>query len=183
MTELRIEARLLRILSGHYFASATLRGCQLVPLEQRSNVVDRQKYEFYLTGYACLTPYTILTYWTNMGIFAEKDEPEFWIIQTVPGAVESEVGYDQRWHFGIKGPLDVLAYAKNDAVTQLYNWWNGWAPKNGGQNEFIARWLGAHTGRLPIGEEPPAYLHRIVDSSVKNPPFLSMEAWKFDLPQ
>jgi hypothetical protein len=181
---LTIEARIMRSLSGHYYGSAILRGCLLHPVDQKSNVVDRQRYDFYLTGRAAVAPFTILTYWTATGVFAEVEYPDLWILQVVPDAAEVEVGFHERWHFGIKGPLVVLAHADGeDPVTQLGNWWKYWAPKNGGQNEIIARWLGEQLGRRPPGENPPACPYLILDSELRNPPFFPDEAWNFDLPK
>lgn len=181
---LAIEARIMRSLSGHFYGSAILRGCLLYPVDQSNNIVDRQRYDFYLTGRAAVAPYTILTYWTATGIFAEVEYPDLWILQAVPDAAEVNVGFHARWHFGIKGPLVVLAHAEGEEpVTQLSKWWKYWAPEHGGQNEIIARWLGEQVGRCPPGENPPACPQLTPDSKLKSPPFLSNEAWTFDLPE
>ena len=73
MLGLVIEARILNSVSGHYYGRSILRGCQLAPIAQRKDVVNRQRYDFYMAGRAAVAPYTILTYWTTTGVFAEAD--------------------------------------------------------------------------------------------------------------
>lgn len=181
MDELMIEAKVMRSLSGPFYQSAILRGCQLTPISKSGSVINKQRYQLYLTGRAVLQPYTLLTYWTATGVFAETESPEYWILQVVPGAPLVQIGFNEKGYFGIKGPLEILAQAHDeDRVGWLKHWWMDWLPEHGGQNEVTARWLGELTkkGVKDIRLEPPP----VVETALRNPPFFPDEAWVFDLP-
>lgn len=177
---LTIEAKVMRSLSGHYYGSAILHGCVLIRMYEKSNVVNNQRYDFYFTGHAEVPPYTILTYWTATGVFAEVEWPDFWILQAIPGAPSISIGEHSQWHFGIKGPLETLAHAEGEeCVDRLKDWWNNWAPAHGGQNELIARWLAENLNQRSLGPYPD-YISNLDPT---HPPYIPVESWKFNLPE
>lgn len=183
-TPLVVEAKLMRSQSGHYYSSAILRGCHFTPISKSGNVISRQRYDFFFTGRAEVAPSAILTYWTATGVFAEKEWPEFWILQAIPDHLIITIGENTQNHSGVKGPLDILAYAKGEnSADHLMDWWFNWAPANGGQNAVMACWLGEWLNKHKLGEMPEPYPGSVSDMKKDHLPFLPDEAWTFDLPK
>ena len=139
-----------------------------------------------MRGEASLAPYTLLTCWQVSGEAAGTYLPQFWILQVNPREPYRSLS-DSKWGVFFSAQFEILAYADHrpigadevEGAVLLSQWWQTWAPVNGGQVPAIARWLGKE---LSLRHNPPQpYPGQIPAAETRDtPPFDPVAGWEFE---
>jgi hypothetical protein len=195
MKAMVIEAHIGMALEVHYYSRTLLQGCQLELITQNINVAGKSSFTYAMRGRATVMPYTVLTYWKEIGIVAEYWDPEYWIVQVNPDVSKQMLGH--REEYALIGQVEILAHGVGEEQAPLLQrWWTEWALDNGGQVPPIARWLGRELRqRKPQPTDtswyqqqleqhkalPKPYPYLIAQSeSTTTPPFNPVDGWKFE---